>query len=113
MILGSVAGVALFYGLVQSAHSHELSARLQSPNNVWIAAVALFFVGWMLTFAIPRAVGWFAVFVMLGGWSASGVAAYSNQGSYAVPLLGLGIAAGAIAVVAFNSDSQLRRPRAA
>jgi len=113
MVLGSIAGVALLYELVQTAHHHELAERLQSPSDVWIAAGVFFLIGWMLTFAIPRVIGWFALFVMVGGWATGSLAAYSNQASFAVPLLGLGLAGGAVAVVAFHSESRVRPPRAA
>ena len=113
MVLGSIAGVAVLYELVQSAHQHQLADRLQSPTDVWVAAGALFLIGWMLTFAVPRVVGWFTVFVTVGAWAAGSVAATSNQGSYAVPLLGLGVASGAVAALAFLSESRIRPPRAA
>src|SRR5205823_13614327 len=75
MVLGSIAGVAVLYELVQSAHQHELTTRFQSPTNVWVAAGALFIVGWLLTFAVPRVIGWFSLFVMIGGFAACSVAA--------------------------------------
>lgn len=113
MVLGSIAGVAVLYELVQSAHQHKLADRFHSPANIWWVAAVLFIVGWLLTYAWHRVVGWFALFLMIAGWAAGSLAAYNNQGSYAVPLLGLGLAAGALAVVAFHTDSGLRRPRAA
>ena len=113
MVLGSIAGVALLYELVQSAHQHQLADRLHSTTDVWIGAAVFFLLGWMLTFAVPRVIGWFALFAMIGGWAAGSLAAYSNQATFAVPLLGLGVAGGAVAVVAFHSDSGMRRPRAA
>jgi hypothetical protein len=113
MVLGSIAGAALFYELIQTAHQHQLAERLHSPTDVWIGAGVFFLLGWLLTFAVRRIVGWFALFVMIGSWAASGIAASSNQMAYAVPLLGVGLAAGALAVVAFETDSNLRRPRAA
>ena len=111
MVLGSIAGVALLYELVQTAHEHLLAERMHAPSNVWAAAAGLFFGGLALAYVVPRFVSWFGLFAMVAGWAAGSIAASTNQSPFAVPLLGLGLAGAAVAVVSFYSDRFLRRPR--
>jgi hypothetical protein len=111
MVLGSIAGVALLYELMQTAHQHQLAQRLHAPSDVWAAGAAVLFGGLAVAYVAPRFVSWFGLFVMIAGWSSGSVAAYSNQGAYAIPLLGLGLAGAAVAVISFYSDKSLRRPR--
>jgi hypothetical protein len=111
VVIGSLAGVALLYELVSMTHHHELVARLESPDNVWLAAACLFVFGWALALVWPRMVSRFALFATAAGWAAGAMAAYSNQTVFALPLIGFGLAGAAVAMVAFQSESQVRRPR--
>jgi len=108
MILGSIAGVAVLYELVQTAHHHQLADRLHSPADTWLAAGALFVVCFFLTMAVPRIVSWFSLFVMIGAFAAGSIAASNDQANFAVPLLGVGLIGGALAVWAWHSNSEVR-----
>jgi hypothetical protein len=111
VFLGSLAGVGLLYELASMAHHHELTAQLKSVDNVWLATACMFVFGWALALVVPRSVGWFALFATAAGWTAGSIAAYSNQTDFAMPLIAFGLAAAAVAVVAFQSESHVRHPR--
>jgi hypothetical protein len=111
MVVGSLAGIAVLYELVLLTHQNQLSSRLHSPGNVWLVAACLFIFGWGLALVAPRVARSFGVFAAVGGWTAGSLAAYGNQKTFAMPLLGVGLAAAVVVLASFLNEHRLRRTR--
>src|SRR5438132_12964159 len=92
MLVGAVAGMAVLYELVSWAAHRELSQHLHSPSDVWLTAILMIVIGVPAAVSFPRLVRSFAFFVAVAAAVAASLAAYSNQKTYAVPLLGLTVA---------------------
>jgi len=109
MVVGSLAGVAVFYELVSLAHRGQLTAKLHSPGNVWLGAACVFVFGWGLALVAPRVARWFGMFTAAGGWAAGAIAASGNESAYAVPLLCVGLAGALVVLASHRSENQRGR----
>jgi hypothetical protein len=109
MVVGSLAGVAVFYELVSLAHRGQLAAKVHSPSNIWLGAACVFSFGWGLALMAPKVARWFGMFTAVGGWAAGAIAASGNESSYAVPLLCLGLAGALVVLASYRSENQRGR----
>ena len=113
MVVGSLAGVAVFFELVSLAHHGQLEARLQSPTNVMLGAACLFVFGWGLALVAPKIARWLGLFTATGAGAAASIAASGNESAYSLPLLCVGAAAMLIVWASYRGDRQERRARRA
>jgi hypothetical protein len=113
MVVGSVAGVAVLYGLVSIANRGQLEARLHSPTDVIIGAVCLFVFGWGLALVAPKTARWFGMFTAAGAAAAGSIAASGSESLYAVPLFCVAAAAAAVVFASYRGVRQARKARTA
>jgi hypothetical protein len=111
MVVGSLAGVAVLYGLVSTANRGQLEARLHSPMDVMIGAACLLVFGWGLALVAPRTARWLAMFTAAGAAAAGSIAASGSERLYAVPLFCVGAAAALIVFASYRGDRQARKAR--
>ena len=109
MVAGTLAGVAVFYELVSLAHRSQLTAKLHSPDNVWLGTACVFIFGWGVGLMAFRVARWFGMFTAVGGWAAGAIAASGNESAYAVPLLCLGLAGALVVLASHRSENQRGR----
>jgi len=113
MVVGSLAGVAVFYELVSLANRGQLETRLQSPTDVMLGAACLFVAGWGLALVAPRVARWLGLFTVTGAAAAATIAASGNENAFTVPLLCVGAAAMLMVWASYRGDRQESRARRA
>jgi peptidoglycan/LPS O-acetylase OafA/YrhL len=113
MVVGSLAGVALFYELVLLAHRGQLETRMHDPANVMLGAACFFVFGWGLALVAPRTARWLGMFTAAGAAAAGAIAASGTETAYAVPLFCVGLAAAIVVFASFRGEKQERKARTA
>ena len=111
MVVGSLAGVALFYELVSLAHRGQLETRLHDPMDVMLGAACLLVFGWGLALVAPRTARWFGMLSAAGAAAAGAIAASGSESAYAIPLFSVGLAAAIVVFASFRGEKQERRAR--
>jgi hypothetical protein len=111
MVVGSLAGVAVFFELVALADRGQLDAQLHAPVDVMLGAACLFVFGWGLALVAPKVARWFAMFIAMGAGAAAAVAAKGIESAYTIPLLCVAAAAILVVFASYRGDHQERRAR--
>jgi peptidoglycan/LPS O-acetylase OafA/YrhL len=111
MIVGCLAGVAVFFELVSLAHGGELDTRLHSPVDVMLGAACVFVFGWGLALVAPKVARWLALFTATGAAAAAAIAASGSENAYTIPLLCVGVASVLIVFASYRGERQERRAR--
>ena len=111
MVVGCLAGVAVFFELVSLAHRGQLEARLHSPVDVMLGAACLFVFGWGLALVAPKVARWLAMLTAAGAGAAAAIAASGTESVYAAPLACVGAAAALVVFASYRGERQERRAR--